>query len=89
MIEIEVCYCSPSKQQLVPLTVDDSCSVLQAIQRSNILIDFPEIDLSNNKVGIFSKPVSLSQPLKTGDRIEIYRPLVMDPKQRRLNRLKS
>ena len=87
MITIEVCYVNPSKQKLISLQVEESCTVLQAIQRSNILVEFPEIDLSVNKVGIFSQPVSLSHSLTAGDRIEIYRPLTMDPKQRRFKKV--
>lgn len=86
MIEIEVSYASPQTQKLISLNVGEGSSVVHAIMQSGILDLFPEIVLKNN-VGIFSKKVPLDQPLKNGDRIEIYRPLTCSPNQARLRRV--
>ena len=87
---LEVVYAASAKQyaliriDYVPMTAE------QAIERSGILKRFPEIDLAKNKIGIFSRQVRLSHRLKPGDRVEIYRPLVMSPKQaRRLRAAKN
>jgi hypothetical protein len=71
---------------LIPLEVPHSTTVKQAIEKSGMLHFFPEIDLTQNKVGIFSKPCTLDTPLREGDRIEIYRPLLADPKEVRKRR---
>lgn len=89
MITVHVCYARPDKQCELPVTVAENCTVALAIRRSNILDEFPEIDLPNAKVGIYSKKVALDAPLRDGDRIEIYRPLQLDPKQARLLRAKK
>jgi hypothetical protein len=68
------------------MEVPESSSVEDAIRRSGILERFPEIDLSQQKVGIFGKLVKLDAPLKDGDRIEIYRPIIADPKTVRRRR---
>jgi putative ubiquitin-RnfH superfamily antitoxin RatB of RatAB toxin-antitoxin module len=89
-ISVEVAYALPKKQ--VILTVHSSESELtveQAIVQSGILKQFPEIDLAENKVGIFSKPCTLSTQLRKGDRVEIYRPLIADPKEIRRQRAEA
>jgi len=83
MIPIEIAYGKPNKQTLLTIEVADNSTVHQAIEQSGILQQFPEIDLALNKVGIFSKIVALDKTLRTGDRIEIYRPLKIDPKEAR------
>ena len=89
MIRITVAYATPQKQVETPLSVEESCTVALAIKRSGILQQFPEIKLASAKVGIFSKRVSLDAGLHEGDRIEIYRPLIIDPKQARVMRAKT
>ena len=84
--QIEIVYGLPDRQELLTLPVDEGCSVEQAITESGILDMFPEIDLSVNKVGIWNKAVKLSQVLNDCDRIEIYRPLIADPKEVRKRR---
>jgi uncharacterized protein len=79
-IDIEVAYAKPDEQIIIPLAVPFSTTVEQAIEQSKILERFEEIDLTKNKVGIFSKPCTLNTPLREHDRIEIYRPLIADPK---------
>lgn len=89
MIYVTVAYATPQQQVEIPLTVEESCTVAVAIKRSGILQRFPEIKFSSIKVGIFSKRVALDASLQDGDRIEIYRPLIIDPKQARVLRAKS
>ncbi|NVK25639.1 MAG: RnfH family protein [Gammaproteobacteria bacterium] len=86
LINIEVAYALPNKQTLLVLQVEPGTNIEQAIQRSTILADHPEIDLTENKVGIWSRTAKLSDTLNEGDRIEIYRPLIADPKEVRKRR---
>lgn len=79
---IEVGYALPDQQRLVRLDYTPMTAE-QAIERSGILNEFPEIDLAENPIGIFGLRVRPSHRLKPGDRVEIYRPLVMSPKQAR------
>jgi len=79
MVTVEVCYCSPNHQYLHELSVPEDSTLQQAIELSGILRDIPEIDLGRAKVGIYSKIKSLTTRLKQHDRIEIYRPLLVDP----------
>ena len=77
LLEIEVVYARPERQVLIQVSVPDGSSVRDAIVRSNILSD--ELDLETLAVGIFARRVTLDYILKTGDRVEIYRPLTMSP----------
>ena len=88
-MKISVVYATPNEQVEIPWEVEPNCSVALAIRRSGILERFPEINFPHVSVGIFSKRVALDTPLTEGDRIEIYRPLMMDPKQARRLRLKK
>ncbi|MBV1916094.1 MAG: RnfH family protein [Pseudomonadales bacterium] len=87
-IEIEVAYATPDKQLILTVSVAEDCSVYDAAVASGIDKKFPEINLESSKMGIFSKLVSKPklQTLKPGDRIEVYRPLLIDPKESRKNR---
>jgi len=80
---IEVAYAKPEKQVIIPLEVDESCTVEAAIARSGILNLFSDIDLELNKVGVFGKVAQLTDTLRENDRVEIYRPLIADPKESR------
>ena len=80
VIEVEVAYAKPEVQVLLSLSVPEGATVGDAIDSSGILVRFPEIDLNKNDVGIFSKPAKLDTALREGDRVEIYRPLIADPK---------
>ena len=82
-VKVEVVYARPERQELVSLELDDSASVLDAIRRSGLLERFPEIDLEQQCVGIFGKLCAVGHPLQPGDRVEIYRPLISDPKDLR------
>ena len=86
---VELIYALPLEQKLFTLEVDDGCTVEQAIEQSNILQTYPEIDLEINKVGVFSQVSKLSDTLHPLDRIEIYRKLVADPKDARKKRAQN
>lgn len=79
-MKIGVVYASPTRQAWLSIEVPDGTTVKDAIERSGILQQFPEIDLVQQKVGIFSKLTKLDATLADGDRIEIYRPITCDPK---------
>lgn len=80
---IEVAYAKPEKQIIISIDVEDNCIIEDAIKQSEILNQFPEIDLENNKVGVFGKAAKLTDTLRENDRVEIYRPLIADPKESR------
>ena len=83
MIRVELVYARPERQLTVSLQLAAGSSVKQAIAASGLLVQCPEIDLAHNRVGIFSRLCSLEDSLHDGDRIEIYRPLLIDPKEAR------
>jgi len=85
-IQIEVVYGLPNRQELITLVVDCGTSLEQGIKESGILSVFEEIDLTVNKVGIWNRAAKLTDKLKDLDRIEIYRPLIADPKEVRKRR---
>ncbi len=85
-ITVEVAYARPEEQRIVSLEVMPGTTLRQAIEQSGILEHFTEIDLTNAKVGIFGKLKKLDETLRAGDRVEIYRPLIADPKQVRKQR---
>jgi putative ubiquitin-RnfH superfamily antitoxin RatB of RatAB toxin-antitoxin module len=85
-LRVSVAYVGAEDQMLRGLEVRSGTSVKEAIEQCGILSSFPEIDLAANKVGVFGKLVKLDQPLEDGDRIEIYRPLIADPKTARKRR---
>lgn len=86
LIEVEVAYARPDEQLIHPLKVAPATTVEEAIKLSGLLHRFPEIDLAVNKVGIFGKLTKLGAALRPGDRIEIYRALIADPKEVRKQR---
>ena len=85
-IRVEVAYALPQRQVVIPLHVVPGSTVAQAIDASGVLAKFPEIDLAQNKVGIFGKLAKLDSTLRDHDRVEIYRPLIADPKEVRRKR---
>jgi putative ubiquitin-RnfH superfamily antitoxin RatB of RatAB toxin-antitoxin module len=85
-IPVEVAYALPHKQVILGLAVEPEATLEQVIRASGILEQFPEIDLAENKVGVFGKLGKLSDTLHPGDRVEIYRSLIADPKQVRKQR---
>ncbi|MGD8570793.1 MAG: RnfH family protein [Gammaproteobacteria bacterium] len=85
-ILVEVAYAKPDAQVIVPVYVDKGTTLEQAVERSGILQEFPEIDLAENKLGIFGKLKNKDTVLREKDRVEIYRPLIADPKEIRKQR---
>lgn len=85
-IVVEVAYALPEKQYLQRVKLEEGSTVEEAIRASGLLELRSEIDLQKNKVGIYSRPVKLSDQVKEGDRVEIYRPLITDPKELRRQR---
>jgi len=85
-ISVEVVYALPEKQYQLYVKVEQGTTVEQAIHKSGLLELRREIDLTSNKVGIYSRPVKLDDVINEGDRIEIYRPLIADPKELRRQR---
>ncbi|QMD27536.1 RnfH family protein [Citrobacter freundii] len=83
---VEVAYALPEKQYLQRVTLQKGATVEEAIRASGLLELRPDIDLSKNKVGIYSRPVKLVDVVHDGDRVEIYRPLIADPKELRRKR---
>jgi hypothetical protein len=85
-IHVEVAYALPQAQLLVPVELEEGATLEAAVSRSGILEKFPQIDLATAKVGIWSKATDLSAVLRDKDRVEIYRPLIADPKEVRRKR---
>lgn len=85
-INIEVVFALPDRQFLLHVKLTEGATVEEAIVQSGILSLRDDIDLSKNKVGIYSRPAKLSDILSDGDRVEIYRPLLADPKEIRRKR---
>jgi uncharacterized protein len=86
MLDIEVAYAKPDQQVIVALEMPEGATVEQAVSASGLLERFPEIDRINLNAGIFGSICKLDQHLKQGDRVEIYRPLLHDPKEARRQR---
>ncbi len=85
-IKVEVVFAREQTQALLQVEGAVGITAGEAIERSGILGRFSEIDLTTNKIGIYGKLAKLEQPLEDGDRVEIYPPLIADPKQARKNR---
>jgi putative ubiquitin-RnfH superfamily antitoxin RatB of RatAB toxin-antitoxin module len=83
---VEVAYARPERQVIVPLEVEEGTTLREAVERSGILAQFPEINLDTQPVGIFGKATTLDRVLRARDRVEIYRPLIADPKEARRRR---
>ena len=88
-MKVTVAYATPEKQVELPVELEVGATVEEAIQASGVLQLFAEIDLAELSVGIFSKRAKLSDNLRDGDRVEIYRPLQVDPKEARRLRAKA
>ncbi len=88
-IDIEVAYATLEEQLILKQSIAPDATVATALQESGLLERFPDIDLSVNKVGIFGKLCKLDTGLRSGDRIEVYRKLIADPKEARRKRAKE
>jgi hypothetical protein len=86
LIKVEVAYAKVDIQVIISVDVAEGCTVERAIQQSAVIEQFPEIDLDKNKIGIFGKLTKKTALLNPGDRVEIYRPLIADPKEVRRKR---
>jgi putative ubiquitin-RnfH superfamily antitoxin RatB of RatAB toxin-antitoxin module len=86
VIHVEVVYALAAEQVLVALELEDGATVRQAIERSGLARRFPAIDPARTPAGIFGRATPGDTPLKDGDRVEIYRPLLADPKAARRDR---
>ena len=80
-MNIGIAYVTPVHKVWLKMEMPDGCTVAEAIERSGILGQFPEIDLAHQKVGIFGRITRLDAPLEEGDRVEIYRAITADPDQ--------
>ena len=80
-LRVEVAYALPDQQTLLSLQVPRGATVQDAIEQSGILQGDPEIDLTSSKIGVFGKITKLDAVLREGDRVEIYRALIADPKE--------
>ena len=89
LIEVEVVYGKTGSAQVIRQEVPANATLKEAIEQSGILEMYPEIDLDRNKTGVFSRKRELHAPVHAGDRIEIYQPLKVDPKEARRLRAKK
>lgn len=85
---VELVYARPDEQVLLKVELQPGVTVLEAVQASELVQRFPEIDLERLDAGIFSKPVASDTMLRSGDRVEIYRKLTISPKEMRRQRAK-
>lgn len=87
LINVTVVYSAQAREVLeLPLRLRPDCTVLQALQTSGLLVQRPELDLATMSLGIWGRKVALTHPLRDQDRLEIYRPLRVDPKVARRER---
>ena len=85
-IPVEVAYALPDRQEIVMLEVLPGTTAREAVQQSGLDQRFPGLDLGASDLGIFGKAIKSNQALRAGDRVEIYRPLIADPKEVRKRR---
>ena len=87
-VRVEVAYAKPHEQKILSVQVEEGTSVLEAVRQSGMQSFFPEINLETSRLGLFGKavPKPADQSVRDGDRIEIYRPLIADPKEVRKRR---
>ena len=89
IITVEIAYALPNNQLIIKLNISENTNIKTAIEASSILHRFPEIDLNINKVGMFGRISDLNTLLRHKDRVEIYRPLTVDPKVARIKRAET
>jgi putative ubiquitin-RnfH superfamily antitoxin RatB of RatAB toxin-antitoxin module len=86
LLQVLVCYATPQREFIQSMKVEQGTTIGQAIELSDVLAEFPEINLATQPVGVYAKKKTLDTVLREHDRIEIYRPLVADPKDSRRRR---
>lgn len=82
-IDVEIVFALPDRQSLLGLQLQQGATVADAIAASNIKDIYPDYDVENMSVGIWGREVTLTQQLQNSDRVEIYRPLALDPREAR------
>jgi putative ubiquitin-RnfH superfamily antitoxin RatB of RatAB toxin-antitoxin module len=85
-LRVEVAYGTPARQLICAVRVAPGTTVEQAIRASGVLEEFPDIDLARNAIGVYGERVTLADRVRDGDRVEIYRALLADPKEARRQR---
>ena len=85
-IHVEVVYARPERQEVASISMPAGSTVGQAIEASGLRAKYPEIDPAKNKLGIYAKLAKVDTALRDRDRVEIYRPLIADPKEVRKQR---
>lgn len=88
-MRVEVAYALPERQAIRVIELPEGATVAEAIERSGLAAEFPQIDLARDRVGIFGKLTHLDARLRSGDRVEIYRPLAVEPMEARRARAKA
>ena len=88
-LPVEIVLATPGRQVLLALDVEAGSSVADVIARSGIGLQFPELDLDAMAVGIWGTPVARDRPVGPGDRVELYRPLEIDPREARRQRARA
>ena len=83
---VEVAYAKPEEQVILTVSIKEGMTAQQAVEKSGVLDRFPEIDLAKTKMGIFGKLIKMDTVVREHDRIELYRPLIADPKEVRRKR---
>lgn len=86
LIHVEVVYGRQDRQKVATIMLNEGATVRDAVERSGLLAEFPEIDLAKNKLGIWNKLAKADAVVRDRDRVEIYRPLIADPKEVRKQR---
>lgn len=86
LLRVEVAYALPEEQAVLALEVEEGTTAGEAIERSGIAQRFPGIDIHPDRIGIFGERAGADARLRDGDRVEIYRPLLVDPKEARRRR---
>lgn len=85
-IQLEITYAKPDRQEIISLKLPEGSTIQQAIEASGLLQRHPEIDIAKAKVGIYGKLSRMDTVVRERDRVEIYRPLIADPKEVRKQR---
>jgi len=88
VIKVEVAYALPTEQKIIALQVEEGTTAYDAVVRSRIAELYKQIDINSDPMGIFSRVIKdpKAEVLRDGDRVEIYRPLIADPKEVRARR---
>lgn len=88
-MKVELVYVGRQRQELLELDVDETCTAGELISISGIAARFPDESIGTADIGVWGRPVDRDTSLREGDRVEIYRPLMMDPREARLRRVRD